>query len=72
MAELLGILKELAGELVIVVLFLHYLRSRDKTYDDRLGRMTELFTATAKEGHDVASKLGEALVELRTTIVGRK
>ncbi len=64
----LEIIKELAGEIVIVLLFLHYLRSRDKLYAGSLTEMTQLFTQTATEGHDVATKLAAALTELRVEI----
>ena len=52
----------------IVVLFLHYLQSRDKIYDERLMSMTQLFTKTATEGHEVAAELAKALGELRIEI----
>ena len=68
MLELVEITKGLAGELIIVILFLWYLHSRDKIYDTRLMAMTKLFTDTAKEGHEVAGKLAEALGELRIEI----
>ncbi len=64
----LEIIKELAAEIIIVLLFLHYLRSRDKLYATSLTEMTQLFTKTATEGHDVAATLAEALSELRVEI----
>ena len=66
--DALEIVKELAGEIVIVLLFLHYLRSRDKLYAASLTEMTQLFTTTATEGHDVATTLADALTELRIEI----
>ncbi len=66
--EILELVKELAGELIIVVLFLHYLHSRDKIYDKRLIDMTQLFTQTATEGHEVAAELAKALGDLRLEI----
>lgn len=71
MVELLEMVPELAGDIIIVVLFLYYLRSRDKTYDERLGKMTQLFTDTATEGHEVAGQFGEAISELRIEIARR-
>ena len=68
MLEVIELIKELAGELIIVVLFLHYLHSRDKIYDQRLMRMTELFTKTATEGHEVAGELAKTLGDLRIEI----
>ena len=73
--DAMEIIKELAAEIIIVLLFLHYLRSRDKLYAESLHSMTQLFTKTATEGHDVAGKLAEALSELRVEIArsnGRK
>lgn len=71
MVEIIETFKGLAGEIVMVILFLYYLRSRDRTYDSRLGKMTDLFTKTATEGHEVAAKLGEALGDLKTEIARR-
>jgi len=62
---------------VVVVVFVRYLKietqartKKDELYDKRLGKMIELFTDTAKEGHDVAMDLGKALTELRVQIAG--
>ena len=71
MVEMLEVVKELAGEVIIVILFIHYLKSRDRIYDERLSGMTQLFTDTAKEGHGVASELAAALGELRVEIARR-
>lgn len=79
MVELIEIIKDLAAEVIIVCVFLwhqfvrdrvymKHLDKRDETYDSRLGKMTDLFTETAKEGHLVAEKLGDALGELRVEI----
>jgi len=71
MLELVQLAKELAGELIIVILFLHYLRSRDKIYDERLKDMTKLFTDTAREGHEVAGRLSDALGDLKVEMARR-
>ena len=72
MLELVNLVKDLAGEIIIVILFLYYLRARDRTYDSRLAQMTDLFTNTAKEGHEVAGKLGETLSDLKVEIARGK
>ncbi len=83
MFEFIDNFKGLATDIILVGIFIYYLISRDKLYaksletrdkiyDNRLGKMTELFTETAKEGHEVAGKLGETMSDLRAEIARKK